>query len=431
MAQPALTAPHGDAPAPPPSPVAGAAKHLRVGEALVRAGRSNEAVEPLTTAARLAPRWAAPWFALANIAFEGGAFERAHELYRRVVALAPDQAAARCRLAMVLRRLGEHEDALVQCRLGEALAVDDPALHLTKSHILLSLGRFEDGWHEFEWRWRIAGMQPWPDRLWDGRPLQGRTILVRSEQGLGDTIQFLRYLPMVAARGGRVLLHCQAPLRALVAGFPGVARVLDENDAGGYAVQVPMMSLARLFGTTLATIPPPAAGLAVPPAAAASRRVHAAQGLRAGLVWAGNREHKCDALRSCPLALFAPVLAVPGVRFFALQKDIDAGELAAAARIAPIEALNADLAATAAAIEALDLIITVDTAIAHLAATLGRPTWLLLASFCDWRWLLGRDDSPWYPAMRLFRQRGRGDWGEVMARVAAALRALPAPPSRG
>ncbi len=403
-----------------------AAMYLRVGETLARAGRLSQAVAPLSTAAHLRPAWANPLFALGNAFFEWGDFERAVDFYRRVVALVPDEPAARCKLAMVLRRLGEVEAALEQCRLGLALAVDDAALHWTKSHILLSLGRFEEGWHAFEWRWRIAGMQPWPSRLWDGRPLDGRAILVRSEQGLGDTIQFLRYLPLVAERGGRVLLHCQPPLKALVDDFPGVARVLGETDAGDYCVQVPMMSLARLFGTTLATIPAPVAELALPSRAEAAQRVRAAEGLRVGLVWAGNPEHKGDFLRSCPLALFASVLTVRGARFFALQKDIDAEELAEAATIAPVEALGANLADTAAAIAELDVVITVDTAIAHLAATLGRPTWVLLATFADWRWLLDRDDSPWYPSMRLFRQRVRGDWAEVMGRVAAALQEMQA-----
>jgi ADP-heptose:LPS heptosyltransferase len=273
--------------------------------------------------------------------------------------------------------------------------------------------------------------------LWNGEDLAGRTVLLHGEQGYGDTIQGLRYVPLVAARGGRVVLEVPAPLARVAASVSGVAEFVTAGQAlPRFDLVCPMLSLPRALGTTLETIPADLPYLAPPAEAVAQWRERlGGPGLRIGIAWAGSALHRSDAQRSIEIETLAPLLKTKGVRWFSLQVGERAADLARlpAGLITDLAPRLSDFADTAAALANLDLLISVDTAVVHLAGALARPAWVMLRARPDWRWMLEREDTPWYPSLRLFRQRERGDWDEVVARVRAALENLitsPAPPSR-
>jgi hypothetical protein len=284
----------------------------------------------------------------------------------------------------------------------------------------------------------LARTPQFPTPPWDGSPLDGRTILVHAEQGLGDTMQFLRYVPLVRRRGGRVILVCQPPLMRLLSRVPGIERLVAWGEPlPEYDVQVPLMSLPGLFGTTLETVPAEVPYLDAEPALVEAwrHRLGSYAGFQVGIVWQGNPRFRFDRLRSIPLAQFAPLARVPGVHLLSLQKGPGRDQLAALPGSFPVTDLGHQLDETtgafldtAAVMKNLDLVITSDTVAAHLAGALGVPVWVALHDVPDWRWLLDREDSPWYPTMRLFRQTRPGQWEEVFERIAAALhRRLAAP----
>ncbi len=264
---------------------------------------------------------------------------------------------------------------------------------------------------------------------WRGEDIAGKTILLHAEQGFGDTIQFVRYAPLVAAKGASVILEAPDSLMPLLDGFNGVTTMIAHGQAlPPFDLHCPLMSLPLAFGTTLATIPENGPYLRAP----AERlekwrtRLGALSGKRVGLVWSGKPAHKNDRNRSIALSRLAPLLAVAGVNFVSLQqdyRDADRAELANYPQLVRLDRELADFADTAAAVAALDLVITVDTAVAHLAGAMGKPVWILLSHVLDWRWLLERSDSPWYPSARLYRQAAIGDWDGVIARLAQDLAA--------
>lgn len=393
-----------------------------------------------------------------------GRLEAAVEEHRRAVVLAPELATARTNLGVTLQALGEIEEALAcheeACSLDATsvtawrnralalaelnriedaaaalrqalrLAPDDAGLHWDYSLVLLRAGRLREGWEEYEWRWQAPGF---PSRLrhtdkpvWDGSDPRGRRLLVYTEQGLGDAIQFVRYLPLLGRRGVRVALECPPLLERLFRSLEGVETIATrELPPQAFDVQVPLLSLPRFFGTTLRSVPARVPYLQ-PPRDSMDKwaaRIGKGSELRVGLVWAGSPTHRNDRNRSVPPSLLAPLLRVAGVRWFSLQVG-RREDGPPPPGVIDLEKDLADFAETAAAVSHLDLVITVDTAVAHLAGALARPTWILLPFVPDWRWLLEREDSPWYPTARLFRQRRRGDWAEVVARVAAELRGL-------
>jgi hypothetical protein len=338
---------------------------------------------------------------------------------------AADEAQALCDRGRALHEAGRHGEALAAFSAAVELLPASPRAHFFKGFTLLLLGRWDEGWREYAWRARLEPGTSLPGPAWDGSALGGRTVLLEAEQGLGDTLQMLRYVPLAAARGGRVALAVPAPLRRLLEGFPGVVRLYGPGDVLEYDVRAGLFALPGLFGTMPDTVPPPIAPLAIPMDSPAARPVRAVQGRKIGLVWAGNPRHPNDRNRSCPLAALQPLLDVPGCRFFSLQLGAASGEAAPfGERIVALGPALADMADTAAAIAALDHVITVDTAVAHLAGTMGKPCWLLLPAAADWRWLLERSDTPWYPQMTLFRQEGPGAWRDVVGRLASALKSL-------
>jgi tetratricopeptide (TPR) repeat protein len=409
--------------------------HRERGNALVRLNRFVEAVAAFRAAIALQPDSAALHNKLGNALFMLNRATEAVAAFDSAIALRPDYAEAHSNRGVALKALR---------RLPEALAALDRALELrpdaadaahNKAHALLLTGRLAEGWTLLERRWEVRQLadqrRDFAQPAWRGEALAGRVLLLHAEQGLGDTIQLCRYAPL-AARHGTVVLEVQPALLPLLAG-QRMPRVIARGDPlPAFDLHCPLLSLPLAFGTELSTIPAAAGYLAADPdrIAAWAPRLAAcaaqAGGPRAGIVWAGNAKHQRDAERSLPLAALLPLLDC-GVTLLSLQQEVREGDralFAATPRIARLAAPFGDLADTAAVIAQLDLVIAVDTAVAHLAAALGKPTWILLPYVPDWRWLLDRDDSPWYASVRLFRQSGRGDWAGVIGRVGEALAAL-------
>jgi predicted O-linked N-acetylglucosamine transferase (SPINDLY family)/ADP-heptose:LPS heptosyltransferase len=352
----------------------------------------------------------------------------AEALHRRAIELKPDFADAHYNLGVALHDQGRFDAALASYATALQLAPDKVDARWNHAFVLLLKGDFAQGWRDHEARWQRKQQPPrsFPQPLWHGEEIGKRTILLHDEQGLGDTLQFMRYVPLVAARAGRVLLQVQRPLLRLAAASLAGIEVFAEGDlAPPFDLHCPLLSLPLACGTMLDTVPAQIPYLKVDPAAVARwrNRIGSAAGLKVGLAWAGNPQHKNDRNRSIALERMMPLFDAPGVRWFSLQVGERTADLARvpAGKIASLADRLTDFGDTAAAITGLDLVIAVDTATAHLAGALGKPVWIMLPFVPDWRWLIEREDSPWYPTARLFRQHARGDWESVVQSVRAAL----------
>jgi tetratricopeptide (TPR) repeat protein len=362
-----------------------------------------------------------------NVLQETGRLEEALASYDRAVAVKPDYAQVFCNRGNALQALNRHREAIESYDRAVALREDYADAHWNGALARLCIGDLPGGFAKFEWRWRTGdGVPKYRQPLWLGADeLPGKTILLYAEQGVGDCLQFARYAPLVAERGARVLLAVHRELKALLASV--ASDVFAENEAlPPFDLRCPLLSLPLAFRTTLATIPAriPYVCADAERAARWQARLPASGSLRVGLAWSGNPAHTNDRRRSIAFDELALLWAVPGVQLVSLQEQVRSSD-AEALRRSPLIDLTAELknfADTAAAVANLDLIITVDTAVAHLAGAMGKPTWVLLPFSPDWRWLLDRDDSPWYPTARLFRQPRIGDWGGVITRVAEELR---------
>ena len=404
------------------------AQSLR-GTALNALERPAEAVAAFHLALAVTPDDAEALLNCGNALAELDRADGAEQHIRRAIACDPTMAEAHASLGHLLASLGRLPEAIAANNQATALRPDFAAAHWNAGVAHLLAGDMAAGWQAYEWR-----KQRFPERFrnppgpqWDGGALDGSTILVIAEQGFGDAIQFSRYLPLLARRGARVILQCASPLVPLLSTMPGVQAV-PRQASPDYDCWVDQMSLPRLFGTTLATVPSPARYLTPDPVRAAEWDRALPAGFRVGLVWAGNPLHSNDRRRSMQAAALAPVIAAGQGTMVALQTGPRSRELAAFG-VADHSGALSDWADTAAAVSVLDLLITVDTAAAHLAGALGIPVWLMLPYAPDWRWMLHREDSPWYASMRLFRQPSPGDWEGVARRVAAALAAIaPADP---
>jgi tetratricopeptide repeat protein/glycosyl transferase family 9 (putative heptosyltransferase) len=359
--------------------------------------------------------------------------------YDRALALRPDYAEALANRGVTLHDAGRYGAALADYEGATALRPDFADAHYNEALCRLLLGDFARGWQKHEWRWRTAllgkAQRSFPQRLWLGSDqIKAKVVLLHAEQGLGDTIQFCRYAPLVSELGAHVILEVQQPLRDLLHTLPGDIKVISRGDPlPEFHYQCPLLSLPLAFDTRLETIPSTTPYLFAEQSKARSwgERLGERQKPRVGLVWAGNPRkalpgaNHIDIQRSVALDQFAPVLRVAGCEFYSLQKGDDAVEQlrASALRHAIIDWTDdlQDFSDTAALIANLDLVISVDTSVAHLAGALGKPFWLLNRDNTCWRWLVDREDSPWYPTARLFRQDETRAWAGVIARVAAAL----------
>lgn len=424
---------------------------FNLGNALTGQGRTEDALEQYRMAVALDNANAEKHYNYANTALELDQYEQAAESFQNAIDIDENYLDAHCNLGSALQSMGRLDDAIASFRRALEMASgkaanDDPNpgaadLHWNLALALLQNGDFDEGWAEYEWRWQnpsfTTPQKNVPQPLWDGGDLTGKTILLHAEQGLGDTLQFIRYAPLVAAKGGRVVVECRGPLVRLLKETPGVDQVVEQAaDKGQVQVagdvfgqeaalpafdyHAPLMSLPHLFKTTLESIPADGPYLAPPAEAAVDSRIHEGGGLKVGFAWAGSPTRAKDHARSIDPRRFEALFDVPGVRFFSLQVGGGMGgfdKLAHADNVIDLGADFADFADTAAAVKALDLVICVDTAVAHLAGGLGVPAWVLLHASGGYLWLQGRDDSPWYPGLRLFRQPAPGDWDSVFAIV--------------
>ena len=403
----------------------------------VRTGHPEECIEHASRALALEPRHVE---VLCNRGIALRALDRieaALEDYERVLALRPNFVPAFNLKGVALAALNRHEEAIASYSAALALDPNFAPARFNRALSYLVTGDFEPGWRDHEWRWRGSDTQialrDFGKPQWQGEDLQGKTILVHAEQGLGDTIQFSRYVPLLAARGAHVVLEVQAPLTALLAQLPGARTVIAMNSARPpIDYHCPILSLPFAFGTRLDSIPASVPDLSAPAAHAGRWRTRLGPrtGLRVGLAWSGNAMHVNDRNRSIPFERLV-ALGDPAWTLVSLQKDIRERDRAAIERCGSMRRFAAeieDFQDTAAIIAEVDLVVTADTSVAHLAGAMGKPVWVLLPFSADWRWLLERDDSPWYPTATLYRQRERGDWDEVVERVARKLRALPGDP---
>jgi len=359
-------------------------------------------------------------------------YDEALASYDRALVLQPDYATALNNRGINLYDLKRYDEALASYQRALALRPDYAEAHWNEALLRLLTGDYSHGWAKYEWRWKKESMAPvkrnFPQPVWlGGDAIDGKTILLHSEQGFGDTIQFCRYVPLVAARGAHVILEVERPLQQLMTTLAGATQVIAKGDPlPDFEVHCPLLSLPLAFGTRVETIPSGPPYLRAPAQSLMNwdTRLAPQRRPRIGLAWSGNAAHQSDRQRSISLRTLLPLLDT-GATFVSVQKDVnaaDAGVLTERGDILHFGDALGDFSDTAALISNLDLVISVDTSVAHLAGALGKPVWVLLAYAPDWRWLLDRDDSPWYPTARLFRQDASRAWDGVIVRVQQALR---------
>jgi tetratricopeptide (TPR) repeat protein len=437
-----------------------------LGTALWELGRLDEAEAHYRQALRLRPDDPNTLNNLGNALWEQGRTEEASAIYREALRLRPDSAEMRMNLGVALSGEGNLDEALAEIRqalrlrpdwpsgllglgmtlgrqgkLDEALDVYEQALRLqpdypevrrNRAMAWLARGDFARGWPEYRWRWKCRG-QRWPlfDRpVWEGEDLSGRTILLIAEQGMGDTLQFIRYAPLVKQRVGKVVMVCPDPLVRLLARTPGVDQVVARGSAlPEFDVYAPLLDLPAILGTTLETIPAEIPYLFADPEEVDRRRHELGPdpAFRIGIAWQGNPRYPLDRKRSFPLARFAPLARRPGVRLISLQNGPGTEQLRTLDESFPVLDLDrqgrglGDFLDTSAVLKNLDLVVSPDLSVAHLAGGLGVRVWLALPFVAEWRWLADRDDSPWYPSMRLFRQSRPDEWDEVFRRITNSI----------
>jgi tetratricopeptide (TPR) repeat protein len=404
-----------------------------LGLALTEAGKHGEAAVILEQAVRLRPQ-AAEGHNNLGLACAGlGRFDDAERCYREALRIDPRYVEAHNNLGSCFKERGRLEEALAYYQVALWHDPKSPSTRYNRSLALLQSGDWAEGWKEYEQRWKRKGVKERAFRQprWDGSPLDGKTVLLWCEQGLGDAVHFVRYAAPVKAKGGRVALECPGFMVPLFSSCPGIDQLVAEgSELPDFDVQAPLMSLPMLLGTTLDGVPAGAPYLSAEPGRVEKwkARLDAIPGFKVGVAWQGNPHFSWDCWRSFPLEALAPLAAVEGVRLFSLQKGPGAEQargLKGRFAVEGLDGLDAEGGAfldTAAVMTCLDLVVTADTAAAHLAGALGAPAWVALSATADWRWLLGREDTPWYPTLRLFRQKTLGEWSEVFMRMAAELR---------
>jgi Flp pilus assembly protein TadD len=403
--------------------------------------RPADAIGCYEQALKVAPSTPELHVGMANALFALDRIDEAETHLRRAVALRPDYAQAHNNLGHMLVFNGRLDDAEAEYNEAVRLSPEYADAHWNRSMLWLMRGDTERGWPEYEWRWPALGLSPRPfsQPRWNGAPLAGRTILLHAEQGLGDTIQFIRFAPLVRERGGSVVVECQPVLCRLLETAPGIDRLVARGEPlPAFDTHAPLLSVPGLLETTVASIPAQVPYLRADPALVERWRQKLApvEGCKVGIAWQGNPAVRTDRQRSVPLAHFAPLAAVPGVQLISLQVGPAVDQIRALAGrfdildLGPERSPGADpFQETAAIMQNLDIVVSSDTSVPHLAGALGLPVWLALGYAADWRWLQGRSDSPWYPTMRLFRQSRRGDWDSVFARIATELQCLRVAPA--
>lgn len=438
-----------------------------LGSALQEKGQLEEAITCFRRAIALKGDSAEAYCSLGGALKDKGQFDEAIAAYRQAIALDPNSPILYNNLGVALKAKGQVEEGIAACRhavdlkpdlhlthlnlanclveagkLDEAMACSRKAIalkpdfaeaHVNLAFSLLLSGELSRGWVEYEWRWKCrsfaSAQRNFPRPLWDGQPLKGATLLLHAEQSVGDTLQFVRYLPLAAQKGGKVILECPAELQRLLRTMAGDCRVVARGEPlGAFDAHCPLVSLPRVFGTTLENIPNQVPYIRADVELSRKWRARMAgdvNTVKVGLAWGDSRTRESDRNRSMPLSALSPLGQLPGFSFYSIQKRDPADQLVPEGlKLIDWTGEFADFADTAAFIANLDFVIAADTAVVHLAGAMGKRVGVMLPFVPDWRWLLKRKDSPWYPSMRLFRQPAMGDWDSVTKQVTEVLRAL-------
>ena len=405
-----------------------AENYNNLGMALKKQGKLTEAIKIYEQAISIDNNYALAYNNLGSIYEKQGNLVKAESYYRKAITLDPDLGVASKNLCLVLATIGDLKGAIDFYNQALEINPDSAISHFNLSILLLMQGDFQRGFAEYEWRWQNYTPRVFSQPLWDGSNLEGYTILLYAEQGLGDTIQFIRYVPLVKQCRGKVMFECPESLYRLLRNFNGIDTLIKQGeDLPNFDVQSPLLSLPHILGTTLENIPAKIPYLNVKEYDNFCLDIPLGTKLKVGIVWGGSPQNPSNDSRSCSLNYFTEMLKIPGMAFYSLQKGPQVKELQEFTDKILIQDLSDrlnDFADTAIIISQLDLIISVDTAVVHLAGALGKPVWLLLSFLPDWRWMLEREDSPWYPTMRLFRQKRLGDWTEVFVRVTELLKKI-------
>jgi tetratricopeptide (TPR) repeat protein len=414
-------------------------RHLQAlinrGNARAELGEAGAALADYDKALAIAPGHPLALFNRGNALREQGREREALAAYDGALAAAPNHVGAWTNRGLALAALNRHADAVASYGRALALQPDNADVHFNAALSLLTMGDYARGFSEYEWRWKRASLAPRKDLrkpLWLGEtPLSGRTILLHAEQGLGDTLMFARYAPLLARSGAEVVLQVQPELKSLLGGLEGVAAILAHGEAlPPFDVHCPLASLPLACKTELSGVPSEIPYLSVSAAQTEKwrQRLESLPSPRIALAWSGRAAHVNDRNRSLALAQLQPLLSTDAVSFVSVQRELrptDAEMLSRLPRLVHLGGELTDFAATAAVLALAELVICVDTSVAHLAGALGRPAWVMLPFQPDWRWTLDHERSPWYPDMRLFRQPSVGDWTSVVARVRQELDRLP------
>ncbi|MGD0463126.1 MAG: tetratricopeptide repeat protein [Tepidisphaeraceae bacterium] len=402
--------------------------HNGLGVTLAEGQQIEPAIGEFRSAIALKANFADAYSNLGGALRTAGRLEEALAAIESAIKLQPQVRGAHNHLGLVLADMGRYQEAISAYSTALALKPDSAKAHSNLSQVYLLLGDYRRGWAEYEWRLQVPSIVgPWrfERSRWDGGDLTGKTIFLHPEQGFGDTIQFVRFIPQLADRGAKIVLGCPAELSRIFQGFGEI--VLQGQRIGPHDVHCSLLSLGAVLGVTADAIPAPIPYLKADSQLAEEwgRRFDSGDNrLRVGLVWGGRPTHPNDRNRSMRLRQFAPLASAAKAAFYSLQKGAASAEAAdppPGMQLTDWTQDMNDFADAAALLANLDLLITVDTATAHLAGAMGKAVWLLLPFVPDWRWMLEREDSPWYPTMRLFRQKTAGDWGDVLRRVEEEL----------
>ena len=392
-----------------------------------------EATASYQEALQINPNFALAFSNLGTVFQDQGEFAKAQQNYQKALDIDPQCISAHNNMGVALREQGYLDEAIAYFQKAVDINPADPEAHWNMAITSLLAGKLAEGWREYEWRFKrknvIVVERLFSQPRWNGSDIQGRVIVLYAEQGLGDMVHFIRYAPLVAGKGATVIVECQKELVPLVQSVQGVADVFEKGaELPAFDVWCPLLSLPLLFATTSENIPADVPYLQVQKEMKETWRQRVLSdppGFRVGLVWAGNPKYRHDRIRSCPLELFRKLGEIEGVQLYSLQKGGAAGQ--AKLPLGEVDIIDymdevRHFADTAALIENLDLVISVDTAVLHVAGAMGKRAWALLPYAPDWRWMLNRNDSPWYPTVKLFRQPKYGDWESVLNEVSCELR---------
>jgi tetratricopeptide (TPR) repeat protein len=401
-----------------------------LGFCLARLGRRDDALGFFEKALELNPYLYDALMNKGEVCYSRGLFDEAIKYFQKALQLKPNEANASNNIGACLLDTGKVRESIQHFQKAIQIKEYFSEAHFNLGIAMLLLGDFKNGWWEYMWRWGLDEFRV-PDfkqPIWDKQELTGKTLYLHAEQGFGDIIQFIRYAPLIAERGARIIFACPKTISSLMKNVEGLSQVVYEDPYPEFDYHCPILCLPMVFGTNLENIPAKIPYIKADPVLVkkwAERIQNNNSHLKVGLAWAGSTKHKKDHLRSISLNLLAPLAQLEGITFYSLQ--IGAGSEQAKTPPSGLKLIDymdevIDFSDTAALMENLDMVISVDTSVAHLAGAMGKPVWTLIQCVPDWRWMLDREDSPWYPTMSLFRQASPGDWESVIKRVADELR---------